>query len=73
MSAQSKLDDLMEMEGLTEEEAFTMASDSVQPGICKNELCEYTTEVEPDQEEGYCEDCNTNTVISLQCLLMEVI
>ena len=31
-------------------------------GICVNKDCNYTTEVEPDQDQGYCEICNTNTV-----------
>jgi hypothetical protein len=37
--------------------------DSVSPGICW--LCQsYTTEVEPDQREGYCENCGEGSVIS---------
>ena len=28
------------------------------------EGCDYTTEMEPDQEEGYCEACGGNTVVS---------
>ena len=36
---------------------------SVVPGICW--LCRsYTTEVEPDQTEGYCENCGEGSVIS---------
>ena len=43
-------------------EAFII--DSVCPGICMNEDCDYTTEVEPDCETGYCEVCETQTVKS---------
>lgn len=38
--------------------------DSVAPGICMNDGCDYITEVEPDQSEGYCENCDTCTVTS---------
>jgi hypothetical protein len=40
------------------------AGDSVCPAICMTEGCDYTTEMEPDQEEGYCEKCGGNTVAS---------
>jgi hypothetical protein len=36
--------------------------DSVSPGICPD--CGYTTMVEPDQDEGWCEECNKGTVQS---------
>jgi len=38
--------------------------DSVSPGICMNEGCDYTTEVEPDSRDGWCEGCGTNSVKS---------
>ena len=38
--------------------------ESVVPGICTNDGCEYTTNVEPDQAEGWCELCGTQTVCS---------
>ncbi len=40
--------------------------DSVAPAICIN--CDYTTSMEPDQCEGWCEVCETNTVQS--CLVL---
>jgi hypothetical protein len=43
-------------------------SDSVSPGICMNDGCDYTTEVEPDQTQGWCEVCGTNTVKSAPIL-----
>lgn len=39
--------------------------DGVNPGICP---CGYSTEVEPDQERGWCECCGTNTVKSASIL-----
>ena len=38
--------------------------DSVSPGICTTGECDYTTEVEPDQDEGWCELCGKGTVQS---------
>ena len=40
--------------------------DGVSPGICT--VCGYTTEVEPDQDRGWCEVCKKNTVRSLLVL-----
>lgn len=45
---------------LLEESTF----DSVVQGICKNPDCDYSTEVEPDQTQGWCENCNAGTVVS---------
>ena len=42
--------------------------DSVVPGICKTRDCDYTTDVEPDQGGGWCEECNKGTVVSAQIL-----
>lgn len=42
--------------------------DNVAMGICTNPDCNYTTQVEPDQDKGYCEVCNTQTVSS--CLVL---
>lgn len=38
--------------------------DSVSPGICVNPECNYTVEVEPDQDRGWCEACGTRVVHS---------
>ena len=40
------------------------AADSICPAICMTEGCDYTTEMEPDQDQGYCEACGGNTVAS---------
>jgi hypothetical protein len=37
-------------------------SDTVSPAICMNEDCNFTCEMEPDQDAGYCEECHTNTM-----------
>lgn len=61
----SKLDDLLKAEGLTEEEMlFNTLFDATCPGICTNPGCNYTTHYEPDQGKGWCEACETNTVVS---------
>ena len=66
---QAKLDRLCELEGLDLNDIATILMDSVNPGICTN--CDYTTEVEPDQTEGWCESCETNTVVALSIFLIE--
>jgi hypothetical protein len=38
--------------------------DSVVQGICKNNNCDYSTDVEPDQTQGWCEECEAGTVVS---------
>ena len=40
------------------------ALDSVSPAICMTEGCDYTCEMEPDQDRGWCEVCGTNTMKS---------
>ena len=52
-----------------EELAEDYVLDGVAPAICKNSGCGYSTEYEPDQDRGYCENCNTNTVTSVFVLL----
>lgn len=62
---------LTEIEGYDDpielcEEVF---NDGCCPGICMNEDCESTYSYEPDQDRGWCEECQTNTVKSLMILL----
>ena len=64
-----KLEQLAQSEGVDVEEMLEVATyDSVAPGICTNEGCDYTTNVEPDQDKGHCERCGTKTVES--CLIL---
>ena len=61
----SKLDQLASTWGMSVPELIeTYALDDVAPGICMNPGCTYSTEVEPDQEKGWCEECGTPTVRS---------
>jgi hypothetical protein len=66
----SKLEQLASDWGYGDTYAMLEAAtfDSVAPGICKNEGCNYSTEVEPDSYSGWCEECDENTVES--CLIL---
>lgn len=41
---------------------------SVCPAICMTEGCDHTAEMEPDQDQGFCEACGGNTVVSVLVL-----
>lgn len=62
----SKLADLVTSEGFESEAALLeeYGLDSVVPGICMRKDCDYTSSVEPDQTEGWCESCDATTVKS---------
>ena len=62
----AKLRALCAAEGVDSIEAMLEAAtfDSVSPGICIKPDCDGTTEVEPDQDRGWCEACGGNTVVS---------
>jgi hypothetical protein len=66
----AKLAKLIEIEGYDsfEELAEAVFSDAVSPAICVNEGCDFTCEMEPDQDAGYCEECHTNTMKSAPVL-----
>jgi len=61
---QAKLNQLIEAEGFetVEDLLESVVGDSVSPAICLNDGCDYMTEMEPDQDRGWCEGCGTNTV-----------
>ena len=61
-----KLMRLCELEGHTDpfDLARAVGVDNLCPAICMTEGCDYTTEMESDQTEGYCEACGGNTVVS---------
>jgi hypothetical protein len=43
------------------------ASDSVSPAICcnsENPECDYTADMESDQDRGWCEECQSGTMVS---------
>jgi hypothetical protein len=63
---QAKLARLIEIEGFDNFEQLAQAvlSDSVSPAICTEPDCDYTAEMEPDQDRGYCEACGKQSVVS---------
>ena len=65
-----KLAKLQEIEGFDTLEAMMEAAtfDSVSPAICMNEDCDYACEMEPDQREGWCDECRTNSMKSVLVL-----
>ena len=62
----AKLMKLCDLEGYKRLHDLLKASttDSVCPAICMTEGCDYTTEMESDQDAGYCEACGGNTMVS---------
>jgi hypothetical protein len=65
----AKLRRLCEIEGFADETALFAAamSDTVCPAICRNPDnpgCDYTAEMEPDQDRGWCEVCERGTLVS---------
>jgi hypothetical protein len=66
----SKLIKVCEAEGFATIDdlvALTVA-DSMCPAICMTEGCDYVAPMESDQEEGYCENCGSNTMVSVLVL-----
>jgi hypothetical protein len=60
-----KLERLAEEYGITPDElVLEFGTDSIVPGICMNDGCDFTAEYEPDQREGWCEECDTRSVAS---------
>ena len=65
----AKLAKLVELEGFESETALFEAviSDSVCSAICcnpDNPASDYTAEMEPDQDQGWCEACQRRTLVS---------
>ena len=62
----AKLAKLIEIEGFCSIDELIAASvhDSVSPVICGRAGCDYSCEVEPDQDRGWCEECRAQTVQS---------
>jgi hypothetical protein len=67
---QAKLAKLVEIEGYDSSDALLEAvfSDAVSPAICMNVGCDFTCEMEPDQNAGYCDECRTNTMTAAPVL-----
>jgi hypothetical protein len=45
-----------------------LVADSLCPAICMTEGCNHITRLESDQEEGYCEKCGGNAMVSVLVL-----
>jgi hypothetical protein len=61
-----KFKKLVEIEGYDDpvELLADATADSVCPAICMSESCDFTTELEPDQDRGWCPECQTNSMKS---------
>ena len=66
-----KLERLLKAEGYASiEELYPVVlGDVVSPAICIDPDCDYICKMEPDQTEGYCEECGSNTVVSALILI----
>ena len=66
----SKLMRVCEAEGFaTIDDLIALSvADSVCPAICMTERCDHIVPMESDQEEGYCEKCGGNTMVSVLIL-----
>lgn len=71
MTDQEKLQQLARDWGYETPEALVehYIFDGVMPAICMNPGCGYSTEMEPDQDHGWCESCGTNTLKAASILL----
>ena len=69
MSA-TKLDKLVASEGYDSLNDLLLACvfDCVCPAICMNDGCDYTEEMEPDQDRGFCPECHTGSMKSAMVL-----
>jgi hypothetical protein len=61
-----KLMKLCEAEGFESLDGLltVCSADSVCPAICMTEGCDHVAEMEPDQDQGHCEACGGNTLVS---------
>lgn len=66
-----KVQSLLDLEGYDspDEILADYALESVVPGICYNGGCDYVGYYEPDQNRGWCENCENTTVVSLLYML----
>jgi hypothetical protein len=66
----AKLIKACEVEGFASiDDLLTLAvADSMCPAICMTERCDHVAPMESDQEEGYCEKCGGNTMVSVLVL-----
>jgi hypothetical protein len=62
----AKLEKLANLEGFDDVDQLfeCRALDSCVPAICMTAGCDFTADYEPDQDKGWCEHCDANTVQS---------
>ena len=67
----SKLDQLTSDFGFDTPEDLVEAYiyDGLMPAICMTRGCDYSTEMEPDQDRGWCDCCGANTMKSAAILM----
>ncbi|MGY3485408.1 hypothetical protein ACVW1C_003291 [Bradyrhizobium sp. USDA 4011] len=66
-----KLMKLCDLEGFQSLDDLLVAAalkDGVCPAICMTEGCDHTADMEPDQDQGFCEACGGNTLVSVLVL-----
>lgn len=61
-----KMQILLDTEGYDDIEDFMQETmhESIVPAICMNKDCDYVSYYEPDQTEGWCEECHTQSCMS---------
>ena len=66
----AKLMRLCEAEGFlsVDDLLVLLVADNLCPAICMTEECDHIASMESDQEEGYCEKCSGNTMVSVLVL-----
>ena len=67
----SKLDQLTSDFGFDDPTSLVEAYiyDGLMPAICMTRGCDYSTEMEPDQDRGWCDCCGANTMKSAAILM----
>lgn len=68
---EKKLQDIVESEGFQDKNDLMgrCVFDYSSPAICMNEGCDAVYDYEPDQDNGWCEECQTNSVKSALILM----
>jgi hypothetical protein len=66
----AKIMTVCEAEGFAtfEEMLVLLVADSLCPAICMADACNHITWLESDQEQGYCEKCGGNAMVSVLVL-----
>lgn len=64
-----KLCDLEGFESLDDLLLAVALKDTACPAVCMTEGCDHTAEMELDQDQGFCEACGGNTLVSVLVLV----